>query len=156
MLHAGELVQLGGRVVPVGAFLEEVVRRFGKPQAIAADRWRAGELEDGASEVRLGLPEPTWRGQGWRDGAQDVRLFRAAALEGKIAAEVSLSMRAALAEARVVADNSANEKLAKAGEGQKRRRGRDDLAAATILAVAEGVRRGAESPRPRFRYRGAA
>ena len=47
MRDAGELVQLGGRVVPVGPFLAEAVRRFGLPQAIAADRWRAGELEDG-------------------------------------------------------------------------------------------------------------
>ena len=39
--------------------------------------------------------EPTWRGQGWRDGAQDVRSFRAAVLEGRVAAPVSLAMRAA-------------------------------------------------------------
>ena len=45
MRDAGELVQLGGRVVPVGPFLAEAVRRYGRPQAIAADRWRAGELE---------------------------------------------------------------------------------------------------------------
>ena len=64
MRDAGELVQLGGRVVPVGPFLAAAVRRYGRPQAIAADRWRAGELEDGAREARLGLPEPIWRGQG--------------------------------------------------------------------------------------------
>ena len=68
----------------------------------------------------LVLPEQTWRGQGWKDGAVDVRLFRSAVL---VAAPVSLAMRAAFAEARVVADSAANEKLAKAGEGQHRRRG---------------------------------
>ena len=94
MRDAGELVQLGGRVVPVGAFLAEAVRRYGRPQAIAADRWRAGELEDGVRDARLALPEPTWRGQGWKDGAVDVRLFRAAVLEGRVAAPVSLAMRA--------------------------------------------------------------
>ena len=156
MRDAGELVQLGGRVVPVGAFLSEAVRRYGRPQAIAADRWRAGELEDGVREARLALPEPTWRGQGWRDGAQDVRTFRAAALEGRVSAPVSLAMRAAFAEAKVVCDNSANEKLAKAGEGQHRRRGRDDLAAAIVLAVAEGTRRDTAKPLRTWTYRGAA
>ena len=63
---------------------------------------------------------------------------------------------AAFAEAQTVSDTAANEKLAKAGEGMKRRRGRDDLAAAIVLAVAEGMRREANKPRPRFRYRGAA
>ena len=123
MRAVGELVQLGGRVVPVGAFLAEAVRRFGRPAALAADRWRAGELEDGVKDARLSLPVPTWRGQGWKDGGQDVRMFRAATLEGKVAAPVSLAMRAALAEAKTVADSAANEKIAKAGEGQHRRRG---------------------------------
>ena len=121
MRDAGELVQIGGRVVPVGPFLAEAVRRYGRPQAIAADRWRAGELEDGVREAGLNLPEPTWRGQGWRDGAIDVRGFRSAVLDGRVAAPVSLAMRAAFAEAKTVTDSSANEKLAKAGEGQHRR-----------------------------------
>ena len=151
---AGDLVQLGGRVVPVGPFLGEAVRRFGRPQALAADRWRAGELEDGAKDARLNLPEPTWRGQGWRDGSVDVRLFRGAALEGKVAAPVSLAMRAALSEAKTVADSASNEKLAKAGEGQHRRRGRDDLAAAIVLAIAEGVRREGAKIKRTWRYRG--
>ena len=154
MRDAGELLQLGGRVVPVGPFLAEAVKRYGHPRALVADRWRAGELEDGVRAARLALPEPTWRGQGWRDGAQDVRAFRAAVLEGKVAAPVSLAMRSALSEAKVVADSAANEKLAKAGEGQHRRRGRDDLAAAIVLAVAEGTRRDANKPQPRWRYRG--
>ena len=141
MARLGELVEMGSRVVPVGRLLAEAIQRYGQPQAIAADRWRQGELADGVREAGLLLPEPTWRGQGWRDGSQDVRLFRAAVLEGQVAAPVSLAMRAAFAEARVVADSAANEKLAKAGEGQRRRRGRDDLAAAIVLAVAEGLRR---------------
>ena len=139
--------------MPVGPFLAEAVRRYGRPQAIAADRWRAGELQDGVRDAQLALPEPTWRGQGWRDGAQDVRQFRAAVLEGQVAAPVSLAMRAAFAEAKVVSDAAANEKIAKAGEGQHRRRGRDDLAAGIVLAVAEGVRRHAAKPVRAWRYR---
>lgn len=154
MRDRDELVQIGNRVVPVGKFLQEAVHRFGKPQAIAADRYRAGELEDGVMEEGLTLPEPTWRGQGYRDGAQDVRSFRAAVLEGKVAAPISMAMRAALSEAKTVTDMSSNEKLAKSGEGQHRRRGRDDLAAAIILAIAEGTRREAAQPKARKLYRG--
>ena len=152
MHRASELILLGNRVVSVGAFLREAVQRYGIPQAIAADRWRAGELEDGVRAVGLALPQPTWRGQGWRDGAQDVRLFRAAVLEGKVAAPVSLAMRAALSEARTVADTAANEKLSKGSQGG---RARDDLAAAIVLA--EGSRRQAAAQRPRtWNYRGLA
>ena len=156
MRDAGELVQLGGRVVPIGAFLREAVQRFGKPQAISADRWRAGELEDGVRQAGLSLPEPTWRGQGFKDGAEDIRLFRGAVLDGKVAAPVSLAMRSALSEAKTVTDASANEKLARSGQGQHRRRGRDDLAAAIILAVAEGCRREGAKVQRRWRYRGVA
>ena len=85
-----------------------------------------------------------------------MRLFRGAVLEGKVAAPVSLAMRAALAEAKTVADSASNEKLAKAGEGQHRRRGRDDLAAAIVLAVAEGVRREGAKVKRTWRYRGLA
>ena len=53
-------------------------------------------------------------------------------------------------------DNSSNEKLAKAGEGQHRRRGRDDLAAAIVLAIAEGVRREGATVKRTWRYRGLA
>ena len=156
MRDAGELVQMGGRIVPVGAFLREAVQRFGKPSAIAADRFRIGELQDGVRDGGMTLPEPTWRGQGFRDGGEDIRLFRAAVLDGKVAAPVSLAMRAALSEAKTVTDASANEKLAKSGEGAHRRRGRDDLAAAIILAVAEGIRREGAKITRRWRYRGAA
>lgn len=85
-----------------------------------------------------------------------MRLFRAAVLEGKVSAPISLALRSALSEARTVADAAANEKLAKRGEG-KRNWGRDDLAAAVVLAVAEGQRRQAVAQRPQrtWRYRGA-
>ena len=65
----------------------------------------------------------------------------------------SLLLRSALAEARTVSDPAGNEKLSKKiGQGGRRMRARDDAAAAAILAVAEGVRRG-ERPAaraPRF------
>ena len=102
----------------------------------------------------MNLPVPVWRGQGFRDGSIDVRLFRTAVLEERVKPPVSLAMRAALTEARTVGDSASNEKLAKATEGGRRRRGRDDLAAAIILAISEGVRRSAKSEMPRVSYGG--
>ena len=67
MRDRGELVQIDDRVVPIGPFLQEAVRRYGKPQAIAADRYRDGELEEcGAETSGYGCQEPTWRGQGYQ------------------------------------------------------------------------------------------
>ena len=155
MRDRNELVLIDDRVVPIGPFLQEAMRRYGRPQAIAADRYRDGELEQAVRNDRLHLPEPTWRGQGYRDGSIDVRAFRTAVLSDKVVAPVSMAMRAALSEAKTVTDmGAANEKLAKRGEGQHRRRGRDDLAAAIILAIAEGSRREADTPKSRGRYRG--
>ena len=81
------------------------------------------------------------RGQGYKDGAEDVRLFRRAIFENKVIPSESLLLRAAFSEAVTVSDPAGNAKLAKSGEGSKRGRAKDDSAAAAILAVAEGMRR---------------
>ena len=67
--------------------------------------------------------------------------FRRAVLSGRVAAPRSLLIRSALSEARTVADVAGNVKLAKGTEGGRRKLGRDDVAAAAVLAVAEGDRR---------------
>ena len=80
-------------------------------------------------------------GMGFRDGADDVRRFRRAAIEQKIKTPVSLLMRSAIAGAVVVSDPAGNSKLAKARDTHERRDGhRDDALAASILSVAEGIR----------------
>ena len=137
----GELLVLGGKVVPVDEFLKECVLRWGPPAAVACDRWREGELVDAVNKSKLRLPLPTWRGQGFKDGGIDIRAFKTELLEGRVHAPQSLAMRAAFAEARIMQDPAANEKLAKQSEAGRRQRGRDDLCNAIILAVAEGSRR---------------
>ena len=82
------------------------------------------------------------RGMGFRDGAEDVRgSFQRWILEGRVTPVVSLLMRSAMSEARVVSDVAGNAKLAKGSEGGRRLRARDDAAAAGIQAVALGARR---------------
>ena len=137
----GELVMTGGEAVDIEALIRIAWERFGPPAAIAADRWKRGELRDILKRVRLPVCSFETRGQGFRDGAADVRAFRRACLEGKVTPAPSLLLTAAMAEARVTGDAAGNWKLAKSSEGGRRRRARDDAAAAAILAVALGVRR---------------
>ena len=155
MATRGELIVTPGRAVSVESLLLEALDRWERPAVIVADRYRETDLRQALD--RAGFPQAAFgvRGMGFRDGAEDVRLFRRACLEGKVAPGCSLLLRAALAEARTVADPAGNEKLAKGVEGRRRRRARDDAAAAAILAVAEGVRRG-DRPHRSWRYRGMA
>ena len=82
------------------------------------------------------------RGMGYRDGAEDVRQFRRACAEGKVAPSPSLLLRSAMAEARTISDPAGNAKLCKGSEGRRRMRAKDDASAAAILAVSAGVRAG--------------
>ncbi|MCY3608986.1 MAG: terminase large subunit [Acidimicrobiaceae bacterium] len=135
----GELIVLGSRTVPVGQLIAEARERFGRPVMVAADRWREAELRDALDEARLRVPFMA-RGQGYRDGGEDVREFRRGCLDGSVTPEPSLLLRAAMAEARVLTDPAGNSKLAKATEGGRRRNARDDAAAAAIIAVSLGRR----------------
>ena len=147
----GEIVLLGGRVPPVWMLLKVALRRFGRPVGIAADRWREAELRDALAEAGLYVPLDL-RGQGFKDGAHDCRSFRNAIEGGKVSPVRSVFLTACMSEARTVSDPAGNRKLAKAGEG-KRRQARDDAAAAAILAVSLGVRRGSAAPRKLYHGR---
>ena len=140
LLDRGELILLGRNVVPVEAFLQAVVDRFGVPECIVADRWREAELRDAMADCGVICPFVA-RGQGFRDGGEDLRMFRRAMLDGHVVTEDSRLLTAACAEARTVVDPAGNEKLAKSTEGGRRRRARDDALAAAIVAVAEWWRR---------------
>lgn len=155
MAGEGRLLTVPGRVVPPAALLSEGLRRFGRPARIVSDRWREAELRDGLQAAGFPVADLVTRGMGWKDGAEDVRGFQRACLQGAVVPVRSLLMRAAMAEARTVSDAAANFKLAKGSEGGRRRRARDDVAAAAILAVAEGARMRAAPPRE-FVYGGLA
>lgn len=67
-------------------------------------------------------------------------------LAGDVKLLVSLLLRSAVGEPRVVGDPAGNWKLSKGGEGNRYIRARDDAAAVAILAVAEGRRRIRQGP----------
>ena len=141
MAERGELIQAGQHVSDVGELLRAVLVAWGVPGVIIADRWREAELRQSLEEIRFPQTQLVTRGQGFKDGSEDVREFRKACLSGLVRPEVSLLMRSAMSEARVVIDPAGNAKLAKNTEGGRRLRARDDAAAAAILAVAEGSRK---------------
>ena len=137
----GDLFTCPGKTVDYAFFLTKVLEHFGsRPRAMVCDRYRINELKTALMKLNLGNIPIIFRGQGWRDGAEDVRSFRRAALEGKLGFPQSTLIRSAFAEARTLMDPSNNEKLAKLSEGGRRRNAKDDAVAACILAVAHGYR----------------
>ena len=157
MADRGELFQAGRRVSDIPALLRECLERWGRPMAIACDRWRLAELKQHLEAVQFPLTDLVERGQGFKDGGQDVRDFRAAVLGDHVRPSRSLLLTAAMSEARVTGDPSGNWKLAKHVQGGRRANARDDACAAAIVAVAVGYRRWTAKPKqPRWRYRGAA
>ncbi|MDE0289435.1 MAG: hypothetical protein OXM88_12820 [bacterium] len=139
MEERGELLTAGGRVADLTRLMSEVLIRWGRPSAIVCDRWRVRELQDACDGVRLRIPIVT-RGQGYRDGGEDVRNFRAAVLGGLVRPVESLLMTSALAEGRVVSDPAGNEKLSRGSAGGRRLRARDDALSASLMCVAAGFR----------------
>ena len=142
MQTRGELIISGERVSSIAGLLAECLKRWGKPSAIVCDRWREQEMRQELTKAHFpsGAAVIT-RGQGWKDGGEDVRDFRTAVLGGHVIAPVSLLLRSAIAEARVVGDASANWKIAKKTEGGRRSASRDDAIVSAVLCIAEGQRR---------------
>lgn len=137
MSDRGELVTMGDTTVPVARFLADVVELLDgqAPAAIAGDRFRHAEFIEALREAHLDRVPCVWRGMGWRDGSEDVERFRRALFEQKIKTLPSLLLRSAFADAVTLVDPAGNHKLVKG-----RAKGRIDAAAATVLAVAQGVR----------------
>jgi len=145
MHQRGELVVVGDRTVPPGPWLKSVAEHVaGQPIAsIVCDRYRQAEMIEALTAAGIRAPT-TWRGQGWKDGAEDVERFRKSCFDGLVKALPSLLLRSAFADAITISDPAANAKLAKG-----RSTGRIDAAAAAILAVAEGARIAARpAPKP--------
>ena len=135
----GFLHTVGGHSVDVGGLVRLARRMFGRPTAIAGDRWKDGELIDGLKAGGVFAPL-VFRGMGYKDGSVDVRAFEKAVLDRRVIPVKSLLMRSAMSEARTVSDPAGNVKLSKGSEGGRRQRARDDVAAASVLAVAVGTR----------------
>jgi len=138
MQDRGELSVLGDATVPPGPWLAQIVKHLeGEiPAAIVGDRFRFAEFVEALEKAGLARVPFIQRGFGWRDGSEDIERFRRALFDAEIKVAPSLLLRSAMADAITLVDPAGNHKLAKA-----RSLGRIDAAAATVLAVAEGMRR---------------
>jgi len=147
MQNRGELSVLGDLTVPVAPWLMQVMAHVEGEQisALIADRYKRAELGEAIDKAGIRCPV-IWRGTGWRDGGEDVQRFQRATYDGRVKSAPSLLLRSAFADAVCLRDPADNLKLAKA-----RSTGRIDPASATVIAVAEGVRR---SARPATNARG--
>ena len=137
----GELILSQGWTSDVRDVLEAGYSRWGVPSAIACDWWRVGELKTALRAIGFPKTALVRRRMGFGDGAQDVRDFRRAFLEGKVTPAPNLLLASAVSQARVIVDPAGNEKLSKNVEGGRRKRARDDAASSSILAVALGHRK---------------
>ena len=117
MAARGELVQAGQRVVAVDELLQTALEIYGPPSVVVCDRFRENELRQALEAAAIPGRHLVIRGQGFKDGAADVRLFRRAVLDGLVKVRPSLLLRAALSGAIVVTDPAGNAKLAKQGQG---------------------------------------
>ena len=78
----GELILAGKRAVDVEILLRESLSRFGRPALVLSDRWRESELRDALDKAGVPTAALELRGQGFKDGGEDVRQFRRACAEG--------------------------------------------------------------------------
>ena len=140
MSERGELIQSGKHAVDLPEILEMILKRWRAPACIVADRWKQRDLFEALDRVKFPRVPTVARGQGFKDGSEDVTCFRRACLGGYVKPIESILLRAAMREARTVSDPARNEKLAKMSQGGRRQRARDDAVAAAILAVAVGYR----------------
>ena len=141
----GHLVVSPGRVADPRRLLNEAYSRWGEPQTVVCDRYRKSELLDIRDELswlrRCGI---TFRGQGFRDGSEDVRRFQKSCYSNKVHPVRHELFDRSIAAVRLKVDPAGNQKLAHRSENI------DDIASAAVLAVAEGDRRGTEPPTIRF------
>ena len=96
----GELYTAGEYVPDIGFLLSTAVERWGHPEAIIADRFREAELKQELGKADFPATPFITRGQGYRDGAEDVRRFRKMALTGKLVTRPSTLLRACIGSAR--------------------------------------------------------
>ena len=123
------LVDDGLRVQRPEVLWHEICQRFGFPQLMIADRFRAPELED-ATEGRAPLEQRVTR---WSEAAADIRALRRGVLDGPFSIGAGADLiEASVAVSQVKNDDQGNTRLSKRGSNNT---GRDDVAAALVLVA---------------------
>ena len=133
----------GLRVQPPAMLWAAVTERWGVPAFATCDRFRLPDLLDATGGTVAVVPRVTR----WSEAAEDIRALRKMALDGPLscAPDSRLLVAASLASAMVKNDDQGNTRLAKRDPANNT--GRDDVAAALVLAAGAHVRAGVQ-PRP--------
>ena len=140
MVRDGDLLILPGPSVAVDQVVGEAIARWGRPAVVVSDYFRITESRWCLEQLGyIEKEDLIYRRAGWFDGAEDVRLFRRMVAEKSLAIRRSGLLRQSFASARTLSDQSGNEKIAK--ETERSNRGKDDAAAAVVIATAEVHRR---------------
>lgn len=143
-VRARDLLLTPGRVADVGMLLEACFLYWGKPLCIVCDTYRQAELLDVLEKRGWDDIDVVLRSPGYRDASEDVKLFRDEVEGFLLRAPKSDLLDHHMGRAVVQTDTAGHVKLAKKASSGRNARTRDDLAAATIIGVAQGVRVGSD------------
>lgn len=151
----GDLIQCGLKAIDQTALMRAAADRFGyAPVMIGSDRWKRGDLYNAVSDVGISSVMVD-RGQGFKDGGEDVRNFRKLVAGGRVKCGRSLLLNESVVSARVMVDPSGNAKIDKTAPGNTQN-ARDDAAAASTIAVSLGAihypRAGRDAPESGMSY----
>ena len=136
---SGEIVLTTGEVPRVADFMRMAYERWGWPKLIACDHYKQAEVRDYLKQAGGGKVKVVTRPGGQR-GSEDVSRFRLAVSTGKVHPQPPCRMlELSISGAVVAMSNNGDHYLAR--KKQRTFAFRNDLAAAVILAVAEGERR---------------
>ena len=144
LVDAGVLrVSPGLRVQPPGELWQAVGDRWGLPVRVLCDRFRLAELQDCVQGKTLIEPRVTR----WSDATADVRSLRRIVLDGPLSVSPAAQalLTTSLAASKVQNDDAGNTRLIKVSHNNQ---GRDDVAAALLLAAGGFDRAGSSVPRP--------
>ena len=139
MAQRGELIVTPGHSVDVPLMLRMALTEWGLPDVVVADRYDANSFTDALDAAGVPPAALVFRGMGWKDGSEDVKLFQRGVIDGRVKTLPSRLMREAISGARTVVDVIGNQKLAKGTQGGRRSRHKDDAAAAGVIAVSAGM-----------------
>lgn len=140
LVDGGKLIVAEGLHVPPVAMLVAAIREhWGEPESITCDRFRISEIADAAPDW-----SPEARTTRWSESGFDIRALREQCSDGPFSIEPAAIPLVAesLAVARVQNDDAGGVRLKKAGTANK---GRDDVAAALVLAAGAFKRDGGGS-----------
>ena len=143
LVETGRLIVAEGHRVPPAAMMADLIRtEWGRPVKTLLDRFRMYQLEDCARGLNLES-----RVTRYSEASADIRALRRFSKDGPLAVERDsrLLLSASLVAAQVQNDDSGNTRFHKKNHNV----GRDDVAAAAVLAAGE-IERILAKPPPSF------